>query len=128
MAAERSAEQESARLAGGIYGTITVTAVVVAASDTHDLSPAELAVAVVTTALVLWVAPIYADVVAQGVAGHRLLSARSLGWWLSREWPLVEATIPPTVPWLLARRGRVSEARSDWLAIAAGVLSLFASG
>jgi hypothetical protein len=121
-------EESSENLASAIYGTVLSTALIAAYSEDPGSDPLQVAVAVVSAALVFWVAHAYADVLARGLI-HRgsggLVRARAE---LAREWPLVLGALPPVLPLLLAPLGILSDDSSESLAIAAGVALLAAIG
>ncbi|MBA2506970.1 MAG: hypothetical protein H0V29_13685 [Thermoleophilaceae bacterium] len=56
-------ERDPQRLAGAVYGTILVTALVAAYSEYDEASSVEMLGAVVTSTIVLWLAHVYARVV-----------------------------------------------------------------
>jgi hypothetical protein len=87
-----------ARTAGSvteaIYGLILATSVI-AVSREYDSSNAGLvAVTVLVTGVVFWLAHVYARVLATSMEHHRMLTRSELREALRHDWPLVEATIP----------------------------------
>ena len=61
-----------ANLAGAIYGTVIVTALVAGLSENDSLSEAEIVVGVVATMLAFWLAHAYGTLVARGTQGGTL--------------------------------------------------------
>jgi hypothetical protein len=116
------------RLAGAIYGTILSTALIAAYSEYDATDPAQIASAVVVTALIFWVAHAYAGLLAEEAAhgwGSGLAIARRN---LADEWPLVVGSVPPVLPLLLAPLGVVSDYTAENLAIGTGVALLAICG
>jgi hypothetical protein len=54
-----------ANLARSIYGNVLATSLVVAFSEDEDYSTTEVAVAVLVTGLVFWLAHVYASLIAE---------------------------------------------------------------
>jgi hypothetical protein len=109
------------KAASGIYGTILSTALIAAYTEDPGSDPLQVAVVVVVTAAVFWVAHAYADVLARGLVGSQgrgLTQARAE---LAREWPLLLGSLPPVLPLLLAPLEVLSDDSAETLAIASGV-------
>jgi hypothetical protein len=115
-------------LASGIYGTILSTALIAAYSEDPGSDPLQVAVAVLVTALVFWIAHAYADTLARGLVGTRGAGFAQARAELAREWPLVLGSLPPVLPLLLGPLGVISDDSSETLAIATGVAMLAAWG
>ena len=90
----------TARPAAGIYGLI-VSASVIAVVGTH-MNTLPLAVAVVGTLIVYWVAEEYAALVEHAGAGHMPTWAHIRGA-MRAKWPIVSASYIPLVTLLVAR-------------------------
>jgi hypothetical protein len=116
------------RLAGAIYGTILVLAVIGALSEDDEVGSGELLAAVLTTSVVFWLAHIYADVIAQRLAGVTGTVVAHVREAASHEWPLVEAALAPSAPLLLGAVGILSRSTAVNLALAVGLADLFAWG
>ena len=98
---EPSAKNLGRRRAAGIYGAI-VTAAILDTVGGH-VSTAALAVSVVVTLLVYWLAEEYAEVLGEQVEGGRLPSRASVRKALAATWPMVSASFAPLVALVLAR-------------------------
>ena len=98
---EASAKNLGRRRAAGIYGAI-VTAAILDTVGGH-VSTAALAVSVVVTLLVYWLAEEYAEVLGEQVEGGRLPSRASVRKALAATWPMVSASFAPLVALVLAR-------------------------
>ena len=99
-ASEAGPRSSRVRPAAGIYGLI-VTASVIAVAGTH-LPTFPLAVAVVVTLIVYWLAEEYGGLVEHASAGH-LPSWAHIRAALRAKWPLVSASYIPLLALLLAR-------------------------
>ena len=98
---EPAARNLGQRRAAGIYGAI-VTAAILDTVGGH-VSTAALAVSVVVTLLVYWLAEEYAEVLGDQVEGGRLPSRASIREALAATWPMVSASFAPLVALVLAR-------------------------
>ena len=92
--------QQARRLSAGVYGTI-VTAAILASAGTH-LPTTELAVSVLVTLTVYWIAEEYADLLGDQIAGARPPGWRQIRTALSVSWTMVSASYLPLVVLLLA--------------------------
>jgi hypothetical protein len=93
-------QARSRRRAAGIYGTI-ITAAILAAAGAH-LPTLPLAVSVVVTLLVYWVAEEYAELLAEQVEGGRLPTWPHVRAALAATWPMVTASYLPLLALVLA--------------------------
>jgi hypothetical protein len=116
------------RLAGAIYGTILVLAVIAALSEDDEVGPGAVLGAVVATSVVFWLAHIYADVIARRMTGVAESVLRNVRDAAAHEWPLVEASLAPSVPLLLGAVGVFSRSTAVNLALAVGLVDLFIWG
>jgi hypothetical protein len=113
-----------ARLARSIYGNVLATSLVVAFSEDNDYSTTEIAVSVLVTGLVFWIAHVYASLIAERYTAGRRLTRAEVGAEFYGEWPVVQAFFPPVVVLLLGTIGLLSHDTAVNLAIAIGVASL----
>jgi hypothetical protein len=114
--ADAAAAPERGR-AAGIYGAI-VTAALIAAAGGH-LRTVALAVAIVVTLVVYWVAEEYAEFV-----GSRALSGSRLRAELVATWPMVSASYGPVVALLVARLLGAADSVAADIALAAAIVLL----
>ena len=115
-------------VAGVVYGTIVVMAVVAAGSRIGTTEPWRLAVFAVATVFVLWVAHVYAHGLSDSVAaGRRLewMELRGLAW---REASVLFAAAAPVGALVLGALGVMAEESSIRLALGIGVATLAAQG
>jgi hypothetical protein len=115
-------------IAGVVYGTIVMMAVVAAGSRIGKTDPWRLAVFAVATVLVVWIAHVYAHALSDSIAAGRRLEwaeLRSLAW---REASLLAAAAAPVGALVLGALGAMAEERSIRLALGIGVATLAAQG
>jgi hypothetical protein len=96
-----SARTSGPRRAAGIYGTI-ITAALMAAAGDHVPTPA-LAVSIVVTLLVYWLAEEYAELLGEQLEGGRLPTWADIRAALAATWPMVSASGIPLLSLVLAR-------------------------
>ncbi|HET6600626.1 MAG TPA: hypothetical protein VFG57_01585, partial [Gaiella sp.] len=116
------------RLGGFIYGTIVVLSVLVAGSRAYPDDAGRIAVLVVVTSTVFWLAHVYAHVVADSIRREKHISLADLRRMARREGAIVEATLPPVVALLLGAFGVLSTHAAVWLAFALGLAVLAIEG
>jgi hypothetical protein len=114
-------------IAGTVYGTIVVMATVTAAYGTEQ-DPWRLAVIVWTTALVFWIAHLYAHGLAESISRRQRLTGPELVQIARRELGILLAAALPSSALLLGALGVVREARAVWLALGLGLVTLGAEG
>jgi hypothetical protein len=115
-------------IAGTVYGTIVVMAVIAGGSRGADTDAWRLAVMAATTALVLWLAHVYAHALAHSVAakqGIRWVEIRELAW---REAAVPLAAVAPVGALLLGALGAMPEQSAIRLALGLGVATLGVQG
>jgi hypothetical protein len=111
-----------------IYGLILATSVI-AVSREYDSSNAGLvAVTVLVTGVVFWLAHVYARVLATSMDHHRRLTRSELREVLRHDWPLVEVTVPLVLILALGALDVVADETSILLAMLAALVELAAAG
>jgi hypothetical protein len=113
-------------IASSVYGTITAMATIAAFGD--DEHPWKIAVAVALTAVVFWVAHMYAHGISESIAGGHPLRLRDLGPIARRERGIVLAALPPLAALLLGAAGVLHEGTAIWLALVIGLATLAIQG
>lgn len=88
------------RIAVGIYGTIVTGGVLASAGD--RLPAPELALSVLITLFVYWVAEEYAEVLGEQLPGGRTPTWRYIRSVLAATWPMVSASALPLLALMLA--------------------------
>jgi hypothetical protein len=116
------------RLAGFIYGTIVVLAVIAAGAKAYPGRPGRVALLVVVTSGVFWLAHVYAHALGESVARDRHLERADLARIARHEGAMVEAALPAIVALLLGAAGVLSTGTAVWVAFALGLGVLAAQG
>ena len=110
------------RRAAGIYGTIVTAAVLAAAGDHVPTLP--LAVSIVVTLLVYWLAEEYAEILGEQIEGGRLPTWRDVRGPLAATWPMVSSSFIPLLALVLARLLGASPSSAASAALATAVVLL----
>ncbi len=116
------------RLAGFIYGTIVALAVLVAGAKAFPHEAGHIAVLLVATTVVFWLAHVYAHGLGRSVARDRRLTLAELRDVARHEWAIVEAALLLAIPLLLAAFGLISTKLGVWLALGTGLAVLAVEG
>jgi hypothetical protein len=116
------------RLGGFVYGTIVVLAVVVAGGKAYPGQPGHVAILVVITTGVFWLAHVYSHGLAHSVSRDERLSLTELRQIARREASIIEAGLPPVVALLLGSLGVFSGETAVWIALVLGLAVLGAEG
>jgi hypothetical protein len=105
---------------GAIYGSLLAASVVLGASIGGAPRPFELAVLLLATGLVFWVAHAYARATGdpQRPAGNRWANIRAAG---AREWPLFAAALPPAAAATICGVLGVDSLVAAWLTLAVAI-------
>src|SRR4051794_7703205 len=110
-----------------VYGTVVVMAALTAAYATEK-EPWRLAVVVFSSALVLWLAHLYAHALSESIAEHGRLSSGELLSIVRRELGILLAAVAPTAALVLGAVGIFRETTAVWIALGVGLLTLAAQG
>ncbi len=112
--------------ADGVYGTIITASVLASAGD--QLAALPLAISVVITLGVYWVADVYARLLAGPIRNGRLPTWPDARATLAATWPIVSASFTPVLVLGLARLVGASSAAAatDALAVAVVMLIIYA--
>ncbi|HEY6779080.1 MAG TPA: hypothetical protein VI122_21445 [Thermoleophilaceae bacterium] len=113
-----------ARLSRAIYGNVLATSLVVAFSEDDDYATGEMAVSVLVTGIVFWLAHVYASLLAERYVAGRRLTRSEIGAEFYGEWPVVQAFFPPIVVLLLGTIGVLAENTAVSVAIAVGLAAM----
>jgi hypothetical protein len=103
------------RRAASIYGTIVTAAVIAAGAG--RLTTAALAVTVMVTLVVYWLAEQYAELLGEHTRAGRLPNAGQVRSSLAAAWPMVTASFLPLLSLLLARLAGASPSGAAWTAL-----------
>ncbi len=116
------------RLGGYTYGTIIVLATIVGGAQAYKHGAGHIAILVVVTTVVFWLAHVYSDALADSLAKGERISWAELREIAVRESSIIEAAVTPVLLLMLAKTGLYSVHTGAWLAFAAGLLVLVAEG
>jgi hypothetical protein len=115
-------------IAGTVYGTIVVMSVIVAGSRRDQTSAGDLAAVTMTTAIVLWLAHVYASAMAESLQHGRPLSRGAVGGVAARQASIVLAAVGPVAVLAGGAVGVLTEATAVWIALALGTATLGVQG
>jgi hypothetical protein len=105
---------------GAIYGSMLAGSVVVGAAagagGDYHVEPVRLAVLLVATGLVFWLAHAYAMFVGDRIS-HTMLDRAEIRRVARHEWPLLQAALPPAAAALLVGLLGGSDAAAGWVAL-----------
>jgi len=112
----------------GIYGLILAMSVI-AVSAEHDRSDAgRVGAAVLVTALVFWLAHVYAHLLGFGVSEERRLTRAAFARGLRDHWSLVAVVVPLVLILVLGAIGVLPDQASIVAATIGGIVELAAAG
>jgi hypothetical protein len=126
--ASRVAGRRSPNLAGAIYGTIVATAVVAGIDKSTSLSAVRAFWLLLASGVFFWAAHVYANLVAERIRGHHRMRRQDIGRVMSREWPLLQSSLPLAVPLALGWSGVIDRETALVTATVVGVAMLAAWG
>jgi hypothetical protein len=115
-------------IAGTVYGTIVVMAALAAGARSFGDDLWRFAAIVVSTALVFWVAHVYAHGLAESIARRGRLGVSGLVDIARRELSIALAVVLPTSALVLGALDVLDDAAAVWLALAVGVTTLAIQG
>ena len=116
------------RLGGYIYGTIVVLATLIAGAKAYEEQVGHVALLVLITTVVFWLAHVYAHALAHSVAEDQHLSISVLKQIAQRESSIIEAALAPIGALVLGHLGIISARTSVWLAVGCGLGALVGQG
>ena len=114
------------RRAAGIYGAVVTAAIIAAVGE--QVRTRGLAVAIVVTLLVYWVAEQYAELLGEHTAGGHLPGWRHVRAGLAASWPMVGASYVPLLVLFLARLAGASPLTAANAGLVAALLLLVYHG
>ncbi|MFG2006272.1 hypothetical protein ACGFNU_44705 [Spirillospora sp. NPDC048911] len=109
--------------AGAVYGSLLAASVVVGSAPRKHPTPAGvLALLLLATGLVFWLAHVYASLAGDRERGVPLSRAevRAIG---RKEWPLAQAAFPPALAALSCALLGLPDAAAAWTALAVALVS-----
>jgi len=113
-------------IASVVYGTITAMATVAAVGDDRD--PWKLAELVAATALVFWIAHVYAHALGESISERQTLRPQAVAAIARREFGIVLAAALPVTALVLGAIGVIRDRSAAWLALGVGLATLAVEG
>lgn len=111
-----------------IYGLILATSVIAVSREYDSANAGLLAVTVLVTGVVFWLAHVYARVLATTIRQRRMLNRSEVREALRHDWPLVEVTIPLLIILALGTLDVVPDRPAIIAATVAALVELAAAG
>jgi hypothetical protein len=109
--------------AGAVYGSLLAASVVAGSTAEGEPPPAaELMALLICTGVVFWMAHVYAEIVSHGLPGGRLNRAEMRAA-ANRQWPLAQASLPPSVTAVFVSAFGGSDTAAAWAALGVAVVS-----
>jgi hypothetical protein len=115
-------------IAGTVYGTIIVMSVIAAAAKPYQHALWRLVVLTGVSAIVLWLAHVYAHGLGESIRSGRRLTVREVASVARRECSVVLSAVLPVAAVALGAINLVSERTAIALALSIGVITLTAQG
>lgn len=116
------------RIAGSVYGTIVVLAVLADGASAYEHDLWKLDALVLATVLILWIAHTYAHGLGESLRLGRRLSGRELSAIISDELAIPLAAVLPLVAISVGALRAVDDTRAFWAAFSLGVATLAIQG
>lgn len=114
-------------IASTVYGTVVIMATLTAAYASRS-DPWHLAVIVMSTAFVLWIAHLYAHGLSESITLERRLTLQEGKTLARRELGILLAAVLPCAALILGAIGILEESAAIWLALGLGLGTLAAEG
>jgi hypothetical protein len=111
-------------ISGTIYGTILAMSVIAATGATGAAKPWQLAGFVASSAVVFWLAHVYASALDQSIRAGQRLDFVALERVARHEAAIPLAAVPAVIALGLGALGIMRETRAIWLALGLGVATL----
>jgi hypothetical protein len=116
------------RIAGSVYGTIVVLAVLADGATAYEHDLWKLDALVLATVLILWIAHTYAHGLGESLRLGRRLSGGELSVIISHELAIPLAAVLPLVAISIGALRAVDDTRAFWAAFSLGVATLVIQG
>jgi hypothetical protein len=113
-------------IASIVYGTVTAMATVTAFGSEQDAW--KVARLVGATAIVFWIAHLYAHALSESIAEGRLLRPAVVASIAHREFGIVLAAVLPITALVLGATGVMREGSAAWVAMGVGLATLAVEG
>jgi hypothetical protein len=120
--------QTTGSVVEAIYGLILATSVIAVSREYDSSNSGRIAITVLVTGIVFWLAHVYARVLAGSISNQRMLNRSELREALRHDWPLVEVTVPLVVILALGAIDVVPDRAAILAATLAALVELAAAG
>ncbi len=124
----RTCLRTSGSVTEGIYGLILATAMITVAREYESENAGRIALTVLVTAVVFWLAHVYSRVLAWSMERERMLSRAEVGEILRHDWPLVAVALPLVGVLLLGAVDILRDQTAVLLALLLALAELAVSG
>jgi hypothetical protein len=111
-----------------VYGLILATSVIAVSREYDPANAGKIAVTVLVTGIVFWLAHVYARVLAASLEHNRMVTRAELREVLRHDWPLVEVTVPLVVILALGALDVVPDRAAVLVAVLVALVELAAAG
>ncbi|MEU6508784.1 hypothetical protein [Streptomyces sp. NPDC046942] len=101
---------------GAIYGALLAASVVAGAGAVGVFPRAALVVLLLVTGIVFWATHVYARLAGERIHGQRL-TWDEIGRTARREWPMVQAAVPPAIAVMISPLLGLGLAGTAWFAL-----------
>ena len=119
--------QQHRDYSGAIYGSVLAASVVAGTSPGEDFaSPAELAILLIATGLVFWLAHVYAELFGGSIHGPHRMAWVNVRHIAAAEWPIAAAGVPPTLAALAGVIFGLSDVNTSWLCLIVSIVGMTA--
>ena len=115
-------------IAGIVYGTIAAMSVIVADSKQGESSAGDLAAVTMTTAVVLWLAHVYATAIGDSLHHGRPLTMSAVRDVAVHQGAIVLAAVAPVAMLVLGAVGALKDSTAVWAALGIGMVTLAVQG
>jgi len=108
--------EHGADYTGAVYGSLLAASVVAGSGSQGAPEPVVLVVVLLATGLVFWLAHVYAQLFGDRANGI-LINGEEIRTVAAREWPIVQAAVPPALAAAIAGLVGWSDQTAAWLAL-----------
>ena len=112
----------------GVYGLILATAVIAISRESDPSDAGQAAISMLVTALVFWLAHVYARLLGTAVSHDPGLTRAAVAWAAREHWSLVEVAIPLVLILALGAIGVIPERAALVVATVLALAELAATG
>lgn len=111
-------------VAEGIYGLVLATSVIAVSQEYESGRAGAVAVTVLVTAIVFWLAHVYARILARAAAHDRWPTRGEMRELMRHDWPLVEVAVPLVLVLALGAVGVIADRTAVTLAVGLALAEL----